>query len=92
MSPSSEQTMDIKSVDIGTEIKDNKLTMSDRVLIEAKRLAAVSKEIKQTIDSAKTSAKKDFYRKKLKKNNDLLGDMLIRLNQLHQSENKNAKG
>ena len=91
MSPSEEQTMDIKSAEIDyTEVKDNKLTLSDRILIEAKRLAAISKEIKLTIDSAKTDAKKRFYTKKLKKNNDILGDILIRLNQIHES-NKNAK-
>lgn len=83
--------MTITSPDVDyTDIKDNKLTLSDRMLIEAKRLAAVSTELKQTINSAKTNAKKKFYTKKLKKNNDILGDILIRLNQIHES-NKNAK-
>jgi hypothetical protein len=93
MSPSEDQTMDINTVEVDyTEVKDNKLTMSDLILIESKRLAAISKELKQTIDAAKTPTKKKFYTKKLIKNNDLLGDMLIRLNQLHESGKQDAKG
>jgi len=74
------------------KLETNDLSLSDRVLIEAKRLATVSKELNQKIQLAKTKPKKDYFTKKLKKNNDILGDMLIKLNKLHHIEdNKKEK-
>ena len=62
-------------------------TLADRVLIECKRLATASKELQEKIQAAKTKPKKDYFGKKLKKNNNILGDMLVRLEQLHQIDN-----
>jgi hypothetical protein len=91
MSPNNDITV-TNPVEVTYDNLDStKLSKSDLVLIEAKRLASVSKELHQKIRLSKTKPKKDYFKKKLKKNNDILGDMLIRLNKLHQIQNKKEK-
>ena len=65
-----------------------KMTLGDHLLVEAKRLAGISQKFKLKINSAKTKPKKDYYSKKLKKNNDVLGDIIIRLDEYHNIQNK----
>ena len=47
-----------------------------------KYLASISKELQVKIEGSKTSVKKKYYLKKLKKNNLELADMLMRLEYL----------
>jgi hypothetical protein len=62
-------------------------TMKDLVLIEVQRLITISKSYDEQIKTAKTKTKKDFYSKKLHKNNKILADMIMRLERLNQIEN-----
>ena len=56
---------------------------------EVKRLSSISTYFQNLIKEAKTSYKKKYYTKKLKKNNKILMDMLIRLNQITPTEKNN---
>ncbi len=73
------------------EVEGNNLSRTSLLMIETKRLVTVSKIFKEKIDLAKTKTKKDFYLKKLRKNTDILGDMLVRLNHEHKTKNKKTK-
>ena len=59
-------------------------TMKDMVMYEVKRLAMVSKHFQTNIKDAKTQPKKNYFLKKLRKNNKLLANMIIRLEQLNK--------
>lgn len=61
-------------------------SLKDLVLVEVRRLVVISKAYKEKIDTAKTKPKKDLYAKKIRKNNDKLADMIIRLEQLNRIE------
>lgn len=60
--------------------------LNDLVQGEVQRLMATSKEYRNKIDNAKTKTKKNWYLKKLKKNNAKLMNVLIALEKV-----KNAK-
>lgn len=49
------------------------------ILQMVQNLAGISKGIQEKAEGAKTSTKKKYYLKKLRKNNELLADMIIRL-------------
>lgn len=60
--------------------------LNDLVQGEVQRLMSTSKEYRNKIDNAKTKTKKNWYLKKLKKNNAKLMNVLIALEKV-----KNAK-
>jgi hypothetical protein len=69
--------LDYTEIDAPTPTAEEKICIL--LLAEAKRRAGISKQFQEKITTAKTKPKKDYYKKKLKKNNDILGDVLIRL-------------
>ena len=73
------------------EVEENNLSRTSLLMIETKRLAKVSKMFKEKASLSKTKTKKDFYLKKLRKNNDVLGDMLVRLNHEHTIKNNKTE-
>lgn len=66
-------------------------TMIDMVLLEVRRLAAISNVCNDLISNSKTKPKRDLYTKKLKKNNKNLADMLIRLERLNRIEQESEE-
>jgi len=60
------------------------ITIKDLVTQEVQRLVLVSRHYQAIIKESKTSTKKDFYLKKLRKNNNKLADMIVRLEQIDQ--------
>jgi len=64
-------------------------TIKDLVLLEVQRLVTISKMYKEKIDTAKTKPKKDLYLKKIRKNNEKLADMIMRLERLNRIESSN---
>lgn len=66
-------------------------TLKDRLVVEVQRLVKVSKNLQDKINNAKTKAKKDYYLKKLKKNNTILMDMLLRLDAMTKKEEQNEQ-
>lgn len=52
------------------------ITLDDIVRYEVTRLIMTSKKYKENIDTAKTSAKKKYFEKKLKKNNEEILELL----------------
>jgi len=59
-------------------------TLKDMVNWEVKRLATISRGIQENIKGAKTSTKKEYFLKKIRKNNKKLADMIMRLEQLNK--------
>ena len=70
-------------------VPNSKPSLKDLIMIETKRLVALSKSYKEKIDTAKTKPKKDLYLKKLRKNNKKLADMIMRIERLNQIESSN---
>ena len=60
-------------------------TMKDLVTHEVKRLVTISRHYQSKIEEAKTKPKKEYFLKKLRKNNKNLADMIIRLEQLNKT-------
>lgn len=61
-------------------------TMRDILIAEIRHLMALSKTYRVSIQEASTKTKVDFYKKKLKKNNNLLANMLLRLDHLTKKD------
>lgn len=63
-----------------TDSDTKKVTLVDVIQAEVKSLASISTGFQQKIKEAKTTYKQSFYKKKLKKNNEKLFEMLVALN------------
>lgn len=66
----------------------NDITQNDVAMLEIAKqyfseLAATAVELNSLIESAETATKKNYFRKKLKKNNDLAIELLQRIEQKH---------
>ena len=59
--------------------------VDDLIRTELKRLMAQSKEFRDKIESAKTKTKVSVYKKKLKKNNIKLMNIMVALERLKKS-------
>lgn len=70
-------------------MSEEKVTLKDVVLAEVQELVKTSKELQQNIKEAKTGVKSEYFRKKLKKNNERLMEMLIALEKLNHKEENN---
>ncbi len=60
-------------------------TFADYLSAHIRFLVSVSKEYQAKITTAKTGTKKQYYLKKLKKNNKTLADMLVRYEHVSRS-------
>ena len=65
---------------------EKKITLIDVLTFEIQGMAKRSKELRDTITSAKTTPKKTLYTKKLKKHNRKLGEMLVALDKLQKKK------
>lgn len=69
-----------------TQRSDDKRDHFKAVLTGAiKETVEISRQYREKVSGAKTSAKKKYYTKKLRKNNQQLADMLVRLEQLNKN-------
>lgn len=60
--------------------------VDDIVRNEVQQLMATSKEYREKIDDAKTKTKKDWYLKKLKKNNTRLLNVLVAIEKVRKAK------
>lgn len=67
-----------------TEKKENKPTLNQILEAEIRDLAHNAVVLKREIDTAKTSYKKKYFSRKLKKNNDEAVKLLMALEKLQQ--------
>jgi len=77
-----ETTDDIDAEEVVSESDNDRENYISLLQNEIKRLSAVSTHYQTKIAESKTSIKKKFYQKKLKKNNVQLMNMLIRMERL----------
>lgn len=63
----------------------------DVIKAEIIELVTYSKELKHKLDKAKTRIKQDLYRKKLKKNNMILAELLLALDKLDKNKNEQIR-
>lgn len=68
---------------------DNKNQVREALILEITRIRDVSFGLSKLISEAKTTTKKNYFRKKLKKNNEELFNYLILLERLPSSNKMN---
>ena len=61
------------------------------LITHIQELMQKAKDFRDLIQSAKTSTKKEYFKKKLRKNNEEAMQMLISLNRVKQSKEKNIQ-
>lgn len=61
------------------------VTMKDLVTQEVQRLVTISRHYQSKIEESKTKPKKEYFLKKLRKNNVKLADMIIRFEQMNKT-------
>ena len=61
------------------------------LITRIQELMQKAKDFRDLIQSAKTSTKKEYFKKKLRKNNEEAMQMLISLNRVKQSKEKNIQ-
>lgn len=78
--------------EVSEELKEQRMNEIMYAVAEAevKELMEVSKSHKTDMDTAKTSVKKKYFKKKLEKNNKDLAEMLVRLSQLPKPAKEEA--
>jgi len=60
--------------------------VKDALIAEIQDAIRLSTEYKEKVDTAKTKVKRDTYKKKLKKNNMLVADMVMALDKLNKQD------
>jgi len=60
--------------------------VKEALIAEIQDAIKLSKEYKEKIDTAKTTVKQTVYRKKLKKNNQIVADMVMALDKLNKQD------
>ena len=70
-------------------MSEEKITLRDVVIVEIQELMKTSKELQQNIKEAKTAVKSEYFRKKIKKNNERLMEMLVALEKLDKNKEEN---
>ena len=60
--------------------------IKDALIAEIKEKAQVSQELFDTLQNAKTNAKKKVYKKRLAEHNNILADLIISLDKLEKSD------
>jgi len=60
--------------------------IKNAVIDELRAAMALSKEFKEKIDGAKTDIKRKTYKKKLKKNNEIVADLVMALDKLEKRD------
>ena len=65
--------------------------VAEAIKYEVTQIVARSLELKKKLDKAKTKPKIELYRKKLKKSNTELGEMLIALDRLEEANKEDER-
>lgn len=63
----------------------------DSLRAELNKAVEISKEYSSKVKSAKTKIKKTYFTKKLKKNNNLIANMIIALDKIEKGSYNNQK-